>query len=170
MANNRRLSDRDEAFCEEYLKDLSPKHAALRAGYAETTAADAYKWLKAGNNIEKPAVRVRIEQLIAERSARCGVTADRVLQELARVAFVDPTRVIDPETGAVREDASDDDRAAIAAVRVKSGEMFDEHEVRMADKLKALELLGKHLNMFTDNVSLTVDVPQIVDIDGSGEG
>ena len=86
------------------------------------------------------------------------------------MAFVDPTRVIDTETGAVRADISDDDRAAIAAVRVKSGDMFDEREVRMADKLKALELLGRHLNMFTDNVSLTVDVPQIVDIDGGGEG
>ena len=170
MANNRRLSNRDKAFCEEYLKDLSPKHAALRAGYAESTAADAHKWLKAGNNIEKPAVRVRIEQLMAERSSRCGVTSDRVLRELARVAFVDPTRVIDPETGAVRADISDDDRAAIAAVRVKSGDTIDEREVRMADKLKALELLGRHLNMFTDNVSLTVDVPQIIDIDGDGEG
>ena len=163
------MNAREKRFCEEYLIDLNAAAAARRAGYKGSTAAGAAKWINP-TNPEKPLLRAHIDDLAAERSKRTGISADRVLRELARVGFADLTDAVDAETGMLRPNASEDDRAAIASIRVKRGDMFDEYEVRAADKLRALELIGKHLGMFRESVSLTVEVPQIVDIDGDGDG
>ena len=165
-----KLKDREEMFCQEYLIDLNPYQAAIRAKYAPKTAKEAYRWLKEGDSREKPRLRARVEALLAERSRRTEVTQDRVVQELARIAFVDLTQVVDPDTGCVRKDASEDDRAAIASVRVKAGGMFTEYEAKLESKNRALELLGKHLGMFRENMSLTMRAPTIVDIDGDEDG
>lgn len=92
-----------------------------------------------------------------------GVTQERVVRELARIAFVDPTQAIDFECAGLREDAKADDRAALMSVRVKSGDDFTEREVRLYDKVRALELLGKHLGMFTEKVELSGERVRIVD-------
>ena len=104
----------------------------------------------------------RIEELIAERSARTGINQDRVIRELARIGFIDPTKLMDMGTAAILDSATEDDLAAISSVKVKSGENWVEREVRLADKLLALELLGKHLGMFQDNLSIIGDLPRIV--------
>ena len=110
---------------------------------------------------------------MAERSRRTGITADRVLLELGKVAFVNPTDLIDPENGSVKETASTEDRAAIAAIRVKQIPtecgMGVEREVRMADKLKALEMCGRHLGMFKDNPETNVPVTVVINYDYGGE-
>lgn len=160
------MNKRDEAFCEEYLIDLSPVHAAIRAGFAPSTAKNAYKWLDENSDRLKPTVRARIDALMAERSRRTGVTADRVVRELACMGFVRASDVIDAKTGGLREDASPDDLAAVTGVRVKAGADFVEREVRLCDKTRALELLGKHLGMFTDRVQMEGAVPVIVDDSG----
>ena len=93
---------------------------------------------------------------MAERSRRTGVNADRVVMELAKIAFVNAKDVIDPDTATVRPDALPEDTAAIQSVKVKTfGEDGLEREVKMADKLRALELLGRHLGMFKDKVELS---------------
>jgi phage terminase small subunit len=93
---------------------------------------------------------------MAERSKRTGVNAERVVQELAKIAFVNAAEVIDPKTATVKEDALPEDTAAIQSVKVKTfGEDGLEREIKMADKLKALELLGKHLGMFKDRIELS---------------
>lgn len=151
------MTDKQKRFCEEYLIDLNATQAAIRAGYSPKTANEQGSRLLANVSI-----RTHIDKAIAARSARTGVNADRVVRELARVAFVNPTEIVDPDTARVRETATDDDKAAISAIKVKisQGENSDsvEREVRFADKLKALELLGKHLNMFTDNLNITGDM------------
>ena len=109
----------------------------------------------------KADVSARVGELKAERAKRTEITADRVLRELARVAFVDPTDVLCMETATVKPDVSADDRAVIAAVKVKyipvkqydeDGELTVvdavEREVKLADKLRALDMLAKHLNMY----------------------
>lgn len=151
------MTDKQKRFCEEYLIDLNATQAAIRAGYSPKTANEQGSRLLANVSI-----RTHIDKSIAARSVRTGVNADRVIRELARVAFVNPTEIVDPDTARVRETATDDDKAAISAVKVKmsSGENSDsiEREVRFADKLKALELLGRHLNMFSDNLNITGDM------------
>ena len=83
--------------------------------------------------------------------------------------------MIDLNTAEVKPDAIKDDLAAIAGMKVKyvPHKDFDEdgepiieqaieREVRLADKLKALELCGKHLGMFADKVKLDGTVPVII--------
>ena len=124
------LTDRQERFCQEYLIDLNATQAYIRAGYSARTAHNCASRLMA-----KAGVRARIDELMAVRSRRTGVTQERVVRELARIAFVDPTQAIDFECAGLREDAEADDRAALMSVRVKSGDDFTEREVRLYDKL-----------------------------------
>lgn len=150
----------DERFVREYLIDLDAKNAALRAGYKPGTAKNAYKWLSDGKG-SKPQVKAAIEKAEAERAVRTGINQDRVLRELARVAFADVTDVVDTETMRIRPDADREDTAAISSVRVKCGRI-DEREVRMHDKVHALELMGKHLGMFKDKMEIEGNVPVVI--------
>ncbi len=156
-----KLTAKQEMFVQEYLIDLNATQAAIRAGYSTATAKDI-----GCENLAKPNIRARIDEALAERSKRTGVNQDRVIRELARIAFVNAENVINPNEATVKADASEDDTAAIASVKVKtvSGDEFDstEREIKFADKLKALELLGKHLGMFKDNINLTGDVGVVI--------
>lgn len=160
-------TEKQKRFCEEYLIDLNATQAAIRAGYSPENAKNI-----GSENLAKLDIRARIDKAIAERSKRTGVTADRVVRELAKIAFVNATDVIDTQRGEVLKNASREDTACISAVRVKTkiGEDFTEteREIRLCDKTKALELLGKHLGMFSDNVKLSAEA-RVTIIDDTGE-
>ena len=137
------MTQKQKRFIEEYLIDLNATQAAIRAGYSPDTAKAI-----GSENLTKPDIRAQIDRAMAERSKRTGVNAERVVQELAKIAFVNAAEVIDPKTATVKEDALPEDTAAIQSVKVKTfGEDGLEREIKMADKLKALELLGKHLSL-----------------------
>ena len=145
------MTQKQKRFIEEYLIDLNATQAAIRAGYSPDTAKSI-----GSENLTKPDIQARIARAMAERSRRTGVNADRVAMELAKIAFVNAKDVIDPDTATVRADALPEDTAAIQSVKVKTfGEDGLEREIKMADKLKALELLGRHLGMFEDKVKLS---------------
>lgn len=122
---------------------MNKTQAAIRAGYSPNSAGNIGSEL-----MKKPEIRARIDKAIAERSRRTGVNADRVVRELARLAFVDPTQLVDFKSGKVLPDASEDDRAALAGIKIKKLDTGVEREVKIADKVKALELLGKHVGLF----------------------
>ena len=116
----------------------------------EVTIAEPYQ--DAEVKVNGPAIQNYIAQLQAEQSRRTGVSADRVVRELAKIAFVNAGDLIDPETASVKLDASRDDLAAVQSIKVKTfGEDGLEHEVKLADKLRALDLLGRHLGMFSNS-------------------
>lgn len=145
------MTQKQKRFIEEYLIDLNATQAAIRAGYSPDTAQQT-----GSENLSKPVIRAQIDRAMAERSKRTGVNAERVVQELAKIAFVNAAEVIDPKTATVKEDALPEDTAAIQSVKVKTfGEDGLEREIKMADKLKALDLLGKHLGMFKDRIELS---------------
>ena len=145
------MTKKQKRFVEEYLIDLNATQAAIRAGYSPDTAKSI-----GSENLTKPDLQARIAKAMAERSKRTGVNADRVVMELAKIAFVNAGDVIDAETATLKPDAAKEDTAAIQSVKVKTfGEDGMEREIKMADKLKALELLGKHLGMFKDKVELS---------------
>ena len=157
------MTNKQNRFCEEYLIDLNATQAAVRAGYSTSTAGAI-----GAENLKKPQIRACIDKALAEQSKRTGVTADRVVRELAKVAFVNSADVVDFNSATVKPDASKDNTAAIASVRVKTIPTKDgdgvEREIKLADKLKALELLGKRYGLFTDNVNVSGEgVVQIVD-------
>jgi phage terminase small subunit len=155
------VTERDKKFAEEYLLDMNASAAARRAGFKPKTAKDAASWIKP-HSPKKPQVRDYLDGLIAERSRRTGVTAERVIEELAKIAFVNPADVIDFETGQVRPDARPEDLAAIQSITVKDGKIV-EYEVRLADKVDALKQLGMHTGALTENVKINGAVPVIVD-------
>ena len=103
---------------------------------------------------------------MAKRSKRTGVNQDRVVLELAKIAFVNASDVIDADTATVKDDATADDTAAIQSIKVKVFPTKDgegvEREIKLGDKLKALELLGKHLGMWNDKLDLNVNLPIII--------
>ena len=157
------MTERQKRFCAEYLVDLNATQAAIRAGYSPESAANI-----GCENLRKPNIRACIDKSIAEQAKRTGINADRVLRELGRIAFVHAADVINMNDATVIDGADRDDTAAIASVKVKviSGANGDgiEREIRLADKLKALELIGRHLGMFTDKVDLTgAATVQIID-------
>lgn len=145
------MTKKQKRFVEEYLIDLNATQAAIRAGYSPDTAQQM-----GSENLSKPVIKACLDRAMAERSKRTGVNADRVVRELAKIAFVNAADVINAEDATLRNDACEDDTAAIQSVKVKTfGEDGLEREIKMADKLKALELLGKHLGMFKDKVELS---------------
>jgi phage terminase small subunit len=158
-----KMTKKQKIFCEEYLVDLNATQAAIRAGYSVDSAREI------GNeNMKKPIIRTYIEQKLAERSKRTGINADRVIQELAKIALLNITDVVNADDATIKGTANRDDTAAILSVKVKTiptqeGDIV-EREVKMNDKIKALELLGKHLGMFKDKLELSGELGvQIID-------
>ena len=155
------LTKKQKLFVDEYLIDLNATQAAIRAGYSTDTAS-----VIGCENLIKPNIKNAIDKAIAERSKRTGVNADRIILELAKIAFVNPTDVINMDEATVRGDANRDDTAAISSVKVKriptdNGDIV-EREVKTYDKIKALELLGKHNGMFTDKLKIEGAIPIVI--------
>ena len=68
------------------------------------------------------------------------------------------------EDATLREGACPDDTPAIQSVKVKTfGEDGIEREIKMGDKLKALEMIGRHLGMFKDNLNVAVETSEKLD-------
>jgi len=109
--SSRGLTPKQQRFVEEYLVDLNATQAAIRAGYSARTA----EWIGPqllGKTHVAEAVRAGRESL----SKRTEITQERVLQEYARLAFMDPRKLFDG-TGAPRPiHELDDDTAAPSSV------------------------------------------------------
>lgn len=147
------MTKKQKRFVEEYLIDLNATRAAIRAGYSPDAAQQI-----GSENLSKPVIKNAIDRAIADRSRRTGINQDRVIQEIAKIAFLNPVDVIDMDGATVKSDANREDTACIASVKAKVIPAEDgniiEREVKTYDKLKALELLGKHIGMFTDRVEV----------------
>ena len=155
------MTGKQNRFVEEYLIDLNATQAAIRAGYSPKTANEQGARLLANASI-----RAAVDKAEAERSRRTGINQDRVIREIAKLAFLNPVDVIDMDEATVKGEAHRDDTACIASVKVKTIPTDDgpitEREVKTYDKLKALELLGKHLGMFTDKLKVEGVVPVVI--------
>lgn len=164
-----KLTDKQKLFTDEYLIDLNATQAAIRAGYSVKTANEQGARLLANVSISDA-----ISKAMATRSRRTGITADRVLNELAKIGFANAADIIDFDTAKVRHDASDEDKACIQSIKIKKSSSdtgsMTEREVKLYDKKAALELIGKHLGMFNDSIRLTGEIGvQIIDDIGSDE-
>ena len=157
------LPPRQARFVEEYLKDLNGARAAIRAGYSERAAKEQASRLLTNANVADAVARAQ-----AERSARIGLTQDRVLEELAAIGFArlgdfaewgpDRFALRDSESGG--EDGGRLDTRPVQEIKVKEtvlakvdeGETIlkREYGVKLHDKLQALDKLGKHLGMFSE--------------------
>ena len=145
------MTNRQKRFGEEYLIDLNAAKAAVRAGYKHE---DVGRRLVTKSH----AVMDAINAALAERSEKAKITADRVIKELATLAFTDFRRAVawgpDGVTLLPSDELTDDEAAIIAEVSETRSETGGSVKAKRYDKLKALELLGRHLGMFSDKVDL----------------
>jgi len=139
-----RLTDKQKRFVEEYLVDLNATQAAIRAGYSEKTAEQMGYQL-----LQKTSVQQAIQQAMADRSVRTEITQDMVLRELAAIGFAKATDYVQvKQNGLViltpTECLTEEQKKAIAGI--KDGKYGV--EIKLHDKLSALQLMGRHLGMF----------------------
>ena len=142
------MTPRQQRFVDEYLIDLDGRHAAIRAGYA---ASDANN--RACRMLKMPAIADAIAAAMAARSRRTGITPERVLEELARIAFVDWRRLAAWGPGGVSvSDSNALSPAETAAVARVSTDDGWENRVAIAthDKRRALDTLARILGLPAD--------------------
>nr|DAK64469.1 MAG TPA: Terminase small subunit [Caudoviricetes sp.] len=96
-----------------------------------------------------------IQKRMQDRQKRTEITQDRVLQELAAIAFAKTTDYAEIKNECVRiKDTGDLDEQQVRAIAgIKKGKFGV--EIKLNDKEKALELLGRHFGMFKDKVEVS---------------
>lgn len=147
----KRLTSKQQRFVAEYLIDLNATQAAARAGYKDPN--------KGRQLVTKSNVSEAIREAQHDQEKRTLITQDKVLHELAKVAFGDMRTVMEWGPQGVKlidsGEISDDAAALVAEVSETVTESGGSIKMKANDKIRALELLGKHLGMFQDKVSLT---------------
>ena len=153
------MTEKQRLFADEYLIDLNATRA-YRVAYPsvkkdETARVNGSRMLTNAN------VAKYISERMQERQQRTEVTQDMVVKELAAIAFARATDYASVRGGAVcikdTDSLSDEQISAIAGI--KEGKFGV--EIRLNDKEKALELLGRHLGMWNDK--LDIKTPAIDD-------
>ncbi len=164
-----KLTNKQSMFVKEYLIDLNATQAAIRAGYSKNTANEI-----GCQNLAKLNIQEAIQLAMAERSKRTEITQDRVLKELATIAFIDIRDAFDDEGQLLQvKDLPEDIARAIGGLDhsvINSGE--DQtgvtSKVKLIDKKGTLELLGRHLKLFTDKVELAGNMSVTIGKDDAG--
>jgi phage terminase small subunit len=142
------LTPKHAAFVREYLVDLNATQACIRAGYSKKTAETQGSRLF--RNVQ---VRAEIDKQLAKRTNKAEVTAEEVLREIKRLAFADPSQVLGSNGYLLTlNEMPEEIRRTISSVDM-SGDGGT--KIKFWDKTKALELLGKHLKLFTEKMEVT---------------
>ncbi|WP_442486515.1 terminase small subunit [Fusobacterium necrophorum] len=144
--------NKQDLFVKEYLKDLNATQAYIRAGYKAKDEKSAA--VLANRLLRKVKIQEKIQKAMAEREKRTEITQDRVLREIANLAFTDRTGIVNLKKNRVIiqdfEELTPEQRACVAGVKeTKYG-----IEVSFYNKEKALEMLGRHLGMFNDKIKI----------------
>lgn len=154
------LTKKQKLFVEEYLIDLNATQAAIRAGYSEKTAKNI-----GCENLAKPNIQREIQKRMKARGQRTEITQDRVLQELAKIGFADVTDFVTIENRMVQVKSTAempaDRMGAIAGIKEGANGI----EIKLNDKGKALELIGRHLGMWKDKTEITGDLGLNIKVD-----
>jgi phage terminase small subunit len=146
MSEPPKLTDKQRLFVHEYLIDYNATQSAIRAGYSKDTAGSIGHEL-----LKKPEIAEALETLKTERLANAGVTAERVIAELAKLAFSDVRKVVNWDNSVtVKPSADIDDSAAAAISSVTS--TANGLSIRMHDKRGPLTDLAKLMGLMKDNI------------------
>lgn len=148
-----KLKPKHQRFVDEYLVDLNASAAYIRAGYrSKQPHVDCQKLLV------NSSVKAAISEAMAERSKRVGINQDRVLREIAKIAFANMKDFATWTPGGVAlihsEDVDEVDAAAIAEISESNNEWGTTVKIKLHDKKGTLELLGRHLGIFNDKLDV----------------
>lgn len=154
------LTFQQRVFVTEYLKDRNGTQAAIRAGYSAHTAGSQAERL-----LRNVAIQSSIEAVVVKAEAKAELTVERTLREVARLAFFDPRKLLNPDGSPKPINELDDDTAAgIAGMDIQEqyeGSGADRvfvgyvKKYKIADKNAALEKAMKHLGQYErDNAQI----------------
>lgn len=151
ITKKKKLSPKQLLFIKYYLVSLNATEAAINAGYSKKTSA------KIGfENLQKPEIQAAIQKAMDTRGQKIDLTAERVLREFARVAFSDIRKVMEWNNDGVRlmdsDEIDDDNGLSIQSITETTtfsttGQESTKRQIKMYDKIKALELCGRHLGI-----------------------
>jgi phage terminase small subunit len=152
----RQLNPLRQRFVDEYIVDLNATQAYIRAGYKctkETARRNASLLLT--NNDVKDAIFARQSRM----QAKAEVRQEDIIRELRRIAFGDRRSLMSWGPDGVRlrdsDELSDDEAAAVAEISETTSKDGGSIKIKTHDKVRALELLGKHLGTFIERHELT---------------
>ena len=135
----KKLTAKQQRFCDEYLIDLNATQAAIRAGYSEKTAKQIGQ-----ENLTKPDLKEYIEERMAEKEKSLIADQDEVLKYLTSVL-------------------RGDNKSSVLARDNTGADRIIQKPPDEKERLKAAELLGKRYSLFTDKVNVDVVVPVFKD-------
>lgn len=152
-----KLTDKQERFCLEYLKDLNATQSAIRAGYSKKTANEQGARLMSDSNI-----LTRLSELKEERNKKLEADADYILRRLIEIDKLDIADIL-ADSGDIKpvSEWSDAWKRSIQSldIQVKTEDDINVYikKIRLPDKLRNLELLGKHIDVsaFKERLELT---------------
>lgn len=169
----RKSDDRMEVFARQYIKlQFNGKHAAIAAGYSKKTAEAT-----ASRMLRNSKVKGLLAKFSAPANKKMNISVERTLTELARCAYLDP-RMLFRNDGSIKHisELDDDTAACIAGVEMggRGGKRVE--RVKMTDKLRALDMLGRYLKLFSEEHAATdlgvrvivMDMPRPMRQVGSG--
>lgn len=169
------MTEQRKRFCDKYFETLNGTQSAIYAGYSED-AAKSY----ASQLLDDPEVQAYLQTLRAEYQEKSGVTKERLIEEYKKIAFFDIREIYDVDGGLINVKQIDDSSAA-AIAGIKSTEAWDtdeegnriiigtNKEVKIFDKIRALQDLGKHLGIFEkDNLQSRSKTTNVINL-GSGK-
>jgi phage terminase small subunit len=158
---SKKLTEKQKLFCKYYLINLNATDAAVKAGYSKKSAKEI-----GHENLTKPHIKEYIQEQLKKKENELDITVDRVLKEIALIAFLDIKEFYNDD-GTVKKvhEIEEKARRAISSVTTKeivigkgeNAQFFNIETIKSGDKLKALELLGRYLSMFKDKIEISVD-------------
>ncbi len=157
------LTAKQQRFVVEYLVDLNATQAAIRAGYATKGAKDqAYQLM------QRPVIAAAIKEAMEARNQRTQVDADYVLNRLTEIDQMDLLDILDDDMSIKplskwpkvwRQSLSGFDIAEMFEGVGKERDLIGlMKKIKWPDKVKNLELLGKHVNVNAFREQVAVDV------------
>lgn len=159
------LTAKQQRFVAEYLVDLNATQAAVRAGYSAKGAKD-----QAWQNMQNPEITAAIKAAMEARNNRTQVDADYVLHRLTEIDQMDVLDILDDDMSVKplsqwpkvwRQYLAGFDLAEMFEGQGKDRSMVGIlKKLKWPDKVRNLELLGKHVNVnaFRDQVAVDVSL------------
>lgn len=154
----RKLTPKQKLFCKHYLINLNATDAAIKAGYSKKTATKQGSQLL--DKTRHPHIAEYLEAKMKNRAEKLDITAEKVVTEIAKIAFANSTDFLEISDGnVVIKDLSQIDTTAIAGAE----EVYDKDGIRIGvkikfhDKVKSLDMLMRHLGQYKDKIELSVD-------------